>query len=303
MVELFRYDAQILPEITFCGRQAVDEPFRNIRRVSGDYIFYLVTEGDVYLEEDGISYHLQRGDCFLLEPGKLHLGTQFSFYKLYYIHFRHPKIRKEQLGEQELMEQLQVGRSAWQTSMDSGPFPDEGIPVFKWVRLENKTDLAMVCNLVEHMLDRQEVHLEHYNILNSCAVSEIFIEIQRRYVTQLLQMTNRGAERYQRVNMVLLYLNANYRRKLTGEVIERELSYNFDYLNQLFRQHLHISIFKMLENIRMETAKDLLQTRPLTIKQIANEVGYSDDTYFTKVFKQHTGTTPAKYRKNGRTSI
>lgn len=53
----------------------------------------------------------------------------------------------------------------------------------------------------------------------------------------------------------------NYKRKLTGAVLEKELSYNFDYLNQLFRKQPGVSIFRMPENIRMEAAKNILQAR------------------------------------------
>lgn len=214
-MELFKYRADILPEITYAGYHDIEFPYRNIRRVCEDYIFYLITDGEMYLEED-------------------------------------------------------------------------------------KNDFAAIRSLIERMLNRQTIHLENYNILSSCAVCEIFIELYRRSVMARLQNEEHGAEGSQRVNEVLIYLNSNYKRKLTGAILEKELSYNFDYLNQLFRKHLGISIFKMLENIRMEAARNILQTRALSIKYTANEVGYADETYFSKVFKKHTGSSPAKYRRKQR---
>ena len=53
----------------------------------------------------------------------------------------------------------------------------------------------------------------------------------------------------------------------------------------------------MLENIRMEAARNILQTRALSIKYTANEVGYTDETYFSKVFKNVTGVSPGKFRQ------
>jgi YesN/AraC family two-component response regulator len=86
-------------------------------------------------------------------------------------------------------------------------------------------------------------------------------------------------------------------RPLSSSEIENELSYNFDYLNQLFAKHLHTSIFKLLENIRMEAAKHILQTSSISIKELAGEVGYIDEAYFSKVFKRRVGCTPSEYRR------
>ena len=299
-MELFKYRANILPEITYAGYHDTEYPYRNIRRVSEDYIFYLVTEGEMYLEEDGKAYHLKKGDCFLLEAGKLHFGTRDTYYHLFYIHFRHPDIEKVVTDEEMWTMQVCDRHGAWLTSMDSGPFPENVIVIEKQFQLEDKNDFAAIYSMIEGMLEHQTIHLENYNVLCSCALSRIFIEIYRRSVMARLQNIEYGVKGSQRVSEVLSYLNFNYKRKLTGEILEKELSYNFDYLNQLFKKHLGISIFRMLAKIRIEAAKNILQTRALSIKYTANEVGYSDETYFSKVFKKHTGTSPAEYRKKRR---
>ena len=48
---------------------------------------------------------------------------------------------------------------------------------------------------------------------------------------------------------------------------------------------------------RIESAKELLITTDYSITEIANRVGFSDYTYFLRVFKIETGTTCAQYRK------
>lgn len=296
-MEIFKYRADILPEITYAGYHDIEFPYRNIRRISEDFIFYLITDGEMYLEEDGTEYHLKKGDCFLLEAGKLHFGTRDTYYHLFYIHFRHPDLTKITTDEETWTKQIQERHGAWLTSMESGPFPENNILIEKQFHLEERNDFSAIRSMIERMLDRQTIHLENYNILCSCALSEIFIELYRRSVMARLQIIEHGAGGSQRVNEVLAYLNSNYKRKLTGAVLEKELSYNFDYLNQLFRKQLGVSIFRMLENIRMEAAKNILQTRAFSVKYTANEVGYTDETYFSKVFKKHTGSSPAEYRR------
>ena len=298
-MNLYQYSADRLPEITFSGRQESDGFWSNIRRITQEYIFYFVTEGDVYLKEDGTDYHLTKGDCFLLEPGKLHFGTKTSECHFYYVHFVHPDIRPVQETTEAWIADIEKNHGSWRTSPEHGPFPEHRIFIHKYFRVEDHAAFTNLCHMFEQMLNRQNVRLEYFNILSSCALSEIFIELQRQYAGTLFRKVACGAEKSERINAVLFYLHTNYMHKLTSEDIEREISYNFDYLNQLFSKHLHISIFKLLENIRIEEAKHILQTRSLSVTEIAREVGYSDETYFAKVFKKRTGYTPSEYRKNG----
>ncbi len=297
-MDIFQYRADILPEITYSGRQKSDTLWCNIRRVTNEYIFYFVIEGDVYLEEDGVEYHLTKGDCFLLEPKKLHFGIQYSDCRFYYVHFVHPEIQPVRMAEEDWVGAIENNHGAWRTNPEHGPFPENHIFIHKYFHVEGSGAFTNICNMFEQMLNRQSVRLEYFNILSACVLSEIFIELQRQFAVTLFRNVACGAEKSERINTVLLYLQTNYKRKITSVDIEREVSYNFDYLNQLFSKHLHISIFKMLENIRMEEAKHILQTRSLSIREIAQEVGYTDETYFAKVFKKRTGFTPTEYRRS-----
>ena len=90
-MEIFEYPSHSLAHLTYTGKQDSKRPWRNVRRVTEEYILYFVIEGEIFLEEDGTPYHLTPGDFFLLEPGKLHFGTQYSRCVFYYVHFRHLK--------------------------------------------------------------------------------------------------------------------------------------------------------------------------------------------------------------------
>ena len=50
------------------------------------------------------------------------------------------------------------------------------------------------------------------------------------------------------------------------------------------------------QQVRIESAKDLLSSSNLSIQEISFEVGYSDQGYLTRVFKKHLGQTPKEYR-------
>ncbi|MEJ6023833.1 GlxA family transcriptional regulator [Ramlibacter sp. PS4R-6] len=52
-----------------------------------------------------------------------------------------------------------------------------------------------------------------------------------------------------------------------------------------------------IHHVRLEEAKHLLETGDTAIEAIAVDVGYSDNSFFTKLFKRKVGMTPAKYRQ------
>lgn len=297
-MQIFEYPAYLLPRITYSGQQdSREKPWRNIRRTTDEYILYFVVEGEVFLEEDGIPYHLIPGDLFLLEPGKLHFGTRYTNCVFFYVHFQHTEIAELKISFDGLKKECESAHAAWRTAAENGPFPRETIRIPKLFHVEDRTAISHLSNMFEQLLGRQKFRLEHFNTLGASALTEILIEEERLYARSLFGGYSRGESVSDRLNTVLLYLHTNYHRHITSADIEKEISYNFDYLNQLFARHLHVSIFKLLENIRMEAAKHILETRSLSVKEIAGEVGFSDEAYFSKVFKRRTGYTPTEYRK------
>ncbi|YCI06211.1 helix-turn-helix domain-containing protein (plasmid) [Ensifer sp. D2-11] len=55
-----------------------------------------------------------------------------------------------------------------------------------------------------------------------------------------------------------------------------------------------------VQAIRIEEAKQMLETENVAIEDVAASVGYEDPTFFRKLFKRRTGLTPAQYRQRNR---
>ena len=69
-----------------------------------------------------------------------------------------------------------------------------------------------------------------------------------------------------------------------------------NYLTTLFKKEMTLTFKKYLTMVRMENAKELLSNPQLKVHHVAEQVGYSNDDYFSKIFKQVTGLSPTKYR-------
>jgi transcriptional regulator GlxA family with amidase domain len=52
-----------------------------------------------------------------------------------------------------------------------------------------------------------------------------------------------------------------------------------------------------VQTLRLEEAKQILETTDTAVEAVANEVGYEDPSYFGRLFKRTVGLTPAQYRK------
>jgi len=74
-------------------------------------------------------------------------------------------------------------------------------------------------------------------------------------------------------------------------------------LNRRFLEACNISPIKYLQTLRLEQARELLQHSNLSIGEIAFRVGYSDISYFSKLFKQFHSTTPRSYRSSLRAKL
>lgn len=69
-----------------------------------------------------------------------------------------------------------------------------------------------------------------------------------------------------------------------------------NYLNALIKSHTGLTAKESIQNRILLETKYLLHTTDLSIKEISNEMGFDDPTYFNVFFKRFENTTPASYR-------
>ena len=92
------------------------------------------------------------------------------------------------------------------------------------------------------------------------------------------------------------YINAHYMDKLTLRDLASALFLNESSLSKLFRQELGSSFTDYLNRIRIEHSTELMRNTDRSLLEISGLVGFDDQSYFTKIFKKVTGTTPRQYK-------
>ena len=93
----------------------------------------------------------------------------------------------------------------------------------------------------------------------------------------------------------LLYIDSHYAQELTLQDIATALYVSQSYLRKVFANEIQNSVGAVLEEIRLKKACELLEKNMYYVSDIAEMVGYSNPTYFTKVFKKRFGITPSQY--------
>lgn len=112
---------------------------------------------------------------------------------------------------------------------------------------------------------------------------QINAELQEAPRNQVLQQAER-------------YIREHAAEPLTVQTIAEHVYVSPEWLSTLFRKHYDMTVLDYLTRLRMEKAKALLQDVGLKIYQISGMTGYKDTVYFSRLFRKHTGLTPAEYR-------
>ncbi|MBW7455644.1 AraC family transcriptional regulator, partial [Paenibacillus sepulcri] len=109
---------------------------------------------------------------------------------------------------------------------------------------------------------------------------------------------NPGGNPEEIVQLVQSFMRANFQQDLSMEQIARSFNFNASYLSKIFTKYAEEPPSKYLTSLRINEAKYLLTHHPnLTIKEVGERVGYPDQFYFSRIFKQVTGCTPKEFQK------
>lgn len=113
----------------------------------------------------------------------------------------------------------------------------------------------------------------------------------------LLHREKLGSEAQRLVRMAMAYIHEQYAEPISREEIARHVGVNKDHLSRCFHQEVGVTLTVYLNRYRVNQAKALLAERQKTITEVALAVGFSDSSYFSRVFRRETGMSPRAYRR------
>ncbi len=138
----------------------------------------------------------------------------------------------------------------------------------------------------------------HYQIEHSDRLDNIIGLLYRVSEKLILEIRNlRYHNSKFMINQALNFIKYHYMEKISLDDVADELNISKHYLSSIFKKETGENMSLYINKLRIEKAKQLLLESDIKIKEVFEKVGYSDQQYFSKVFKKITGMTVIEYKE------
>lgn len=120
----------------------------------------------------------------------------------------------------------------------------------------------------------------------------------RELLNPALQLIRRKTENHDPItSFVMTYIHDHLEEDINLDMMADKLNITSGYLSTYFKEKTGQNFSDYLNDLRIRTAKDLLQNLDLRIQDVAVRVGYLNVNSFIRMFKRHAGMTPGEFRK------
>lgn len=293
-------NVDIVPKIKLVGFVSYQQPWIHFRRMTNEYVLYVIKSGELHMHENGVPYVLRRGDALLLEPHLEHGGLEKHPCDYFYIHFEHPDIRPAAMADPAVLaRQLLLEGGKIDGDYAASP-PTERIFFPKRYAFADPSSLHRALHDLNDMT-RLYRRKYHNRSLAALKLTEWMIDVShQRLVAELRQPAGKSTRALLKVNALLDFIHQHYTDKIGGAEIERTFECNYDYLNRIFRRETGHTIASYVNRVRIRHAQELIEATDLPLQEIGYLSGLNDPYYFSKLFKKVTGCSPRQYFKRVR---
>lgn len=231
------------------------------------YVFHIVTKGSAVFRIGDDKYSLKRGDAFFAFPAFPYYLDADEDFEYIYISF--------------------MGNGATSHLLKCNITPEK--PYY--------ADFGFLCTLFENAIRR-------ITPFNSSLLTESVLYYALSFFDngdcQLETEEQKSSNSV--FQSIVDYVDYHYRESdISLGRLANVFSYTEKYLSSLFKKNMQIGFISYLNNLRIQYACELIKKGNLNMTEISVACGYSDYSYFSKVFKKITGHSPTeglKYLKN-----
>lgn len=157
------------------------------------------------------------------------------------------------------------------------------------------------------ILDQLELHRYHDGRTGWCLTTKLPLAGRDGRVAGVLglsrdvQAPNESGEGFAQVARAVRYFQANFHRPLTSAGLAAHAGLSAYQFDQRIRRIFRVTTAQFMLKTRMDEAVRRLRAAAEPVAQIAQACGYSDQSAFTRQFRQTAGMTPLQFRKAART--
>ncbi|MBD0382564.1 AraC family transcriptional regulator [Paenibacillus sedimenti] len=156
-------------------------------------------------------------------------------------------------------------------------------------RMTGKYDLIL--DRLRYMLQQWQDKQPYYQTLCEALLKELFVHLQREWD----QGDTANGATSQLVEQMKAYIQNHYREHVTKEELGACINRSPNYAASLFSKVTGQTISEFVNATRIKTAVYMLRHSALTVTEISEFIGFSDPSYFYRVFRRLTGLVPTDF--------
>lgn len=121
----------------------------------------------------------------------------------------------------------------------------------------------------------------------------IIYKMQKQY-----QIPYNNTKKNETINIAIKYIHSNYcTDTISIEKLADACNISTVYLRKLFASRFGVSPIQYISNLKLTRAKELLESNMYTVSEVCFLSGFSDESYFSRKFKESTGVSPSEYKE------
>lgn len=263
------------------------------------YELIVVADGELHLQTDQSATVLRTGEALLLMPWEQHTGQQSqpATCTFFWVQFScDPGMYKFSMDQASRLNIVHAERTELRTTtMDHND-------MLILPRRHHVKQYYKLLALFEELVEAMRHPSGYFRFDSSLLVARMLQLIANDFLNRSHLDTSVPAS-YVTFHKLTNYLNHAYLSDISKEELESELDRKYEYLCQVFKKYAGISVHQYIHRLRVQRAQHLLLNTNDPVKKIAEEVGYQDHFYFSRMFKKITGAAPQHYRLNADNTI
>ena len=240
------------------------------------YLLVLFTKGSGFHTIDFDTYEIQPNSLFVLKPGQVH-SWQLSEDIDGYIAFYSQEVYNVYFGSKQIDE--------YSFYRDLKNSPEMILNESQTQEISNYFNLLLEENKKNEFKKLDKL----LNLLDSS-----HIELARIY--ESLQEHNLHPNNLKIKELEQLVYQYFKTEKLPSFYADK-MNISLKHLNRICKNVLDITLTEFIYSKIILESKRLLSTNVMTVSEVANELGFENYSYFTKVFKKYTNLTPQGFKK------
>ncbi|MEH7526515.1 AraC family transcriptional regulator [Bacillus sp. JJ1503] len=183
------------------------------------------------------------------------------------------------------------------------PITEESFPDSENVRIRLTNILSHIRRFMlekVYLLKEEPIYKE---LFNDILTGEVLFDIIHNMLLFCYRLCDQVEKEEFSYNSILIkkaiqYINEHYATPITLEEISSYVNRNSQYFSSMFKKQMGCTFTEYLQMKRIKEAQSLLKGSTMTISEIAERVGFTDPSYFSRVFKNIIGYSPSLWKTN-----